>query len=63
MGTLEVLAINDEIREMVIKGASSNEIKDYACKQGMKTLRESGLEKFMRGMTTIEEVLRMAAEG
>lgn len=62
LGTLEVLAINDTIREMIIKGASSSQIKDYARKQGMKTLRENGLEKFVRGETTLEEVLRMTAE-
>ncbi|MBN2096991.1 MAG: Flp pilus assembly complex ATPase component TadA [Candidatus Omnitrophica bacterium] len=62
MGTLETLTIDDTIRELIIKGASSNEIKDYARKQGMKTLRENGLEKFVRGETTLEEVLRMTAE-
>ena len=62
MGTLEVLVIEDQIREMIIKGASSTQIKDYARSKGMKTLRENGLEKFMRGDTTLEEVLRMTAE-
>ena len=62
MGTLEVIAIDDTIREMVIKGASSNQIKEYARSQGMKTLRENGLEKFAQGETTLEEVLRMTAE-
>ena len=54
--------INDKIREMVIKGASSSEIKQYACRLGMKTLRENALEKFVRGETSLEEVLRMTAE-
>ncbi len=62
MGTLEVLIIDDTIREMIIKGCPSNEIKDYARKHGMKTLRENGLEKFIQGDTTLEEVLRMTAE-
>ena len=62
LGTLEVLVIDDTIREMIISGASSSQIKDYARKQGMKTLRENGLEKFVRGETTLEEVLRMTAE-
>ena len=51
-----------EIREMIIKGASSSQIKEYARQHGMKTLRENGLEKFVRGETTLEEVLRMTAE-
>ena len=62
LGTLETLAIDDTIREMIIKGASSSQIKDYACSHGMKTLRENGLEKFVQGRTTLEEVLRMTAE-
>ncbi len=62
IGTLEVLPIDDTIRELIIKGASSNQIKDYARTQGMKTLRENGLEKFAQGQTTLEEVLRMTAE-
>jgi len=62
MGTLEVLTVDDTIREMVIKNASSSQIKQYACQQGMKTLRENGLAKFMRGDTSLEEVLRMTAE-
>ncbi len=62
MGTLEVIAIDDTIREMIVKGAPSNQIKEYARSQGMKTLRENGLEKFRQGETTLEEVLRMTAE-
>lgn len=62
MGTLEVLAVDDTVREFIIKGASASQIKDYAKAQGMKTLRENGLEKFVRGETTLEEILRMTAE-
>lgn len=62
MGTLEVLVMDDKLREMIIRGAPSNQIKDYARSQGMKVLRENGLEKFIRGETTLEEVLRMTAD-
>ena len=62
MGTLETLAIDDTIRELIIKGASSTEIKNYARAHGMKTLRENGLEKFVQGKTTLEEILRTTAE-
>ncbi len=62
MGTLEVIAMDDTIREMIIKGASSSQIKDYARSCGMKTLRENGLEKFIKGETTLEEILRMTTE-
>ena len=62
MGTLEVLTMDDALREMIIKGATSAQIKDYARTCGMKTLRENGLEKFIRGETTLEEILRMTDE-
>jgi len=63
LGTLEVLVVNDAIREMVVKGASSSEIKEYATSHGMKTLRDNALEKFKLGQTTLEEVLRITREG
>ncbi|MFC1632206.1 GspE/PulE family protein [Candidatus Omnitrophota bacterium] len=62
MGTLETLTVDDRIREMIINNASSAQIKQYAQSQGMKTLRENGLEKFVLGRTTLEEVLRMTGE-
>jgi type II secretion system protein E len=62
IGTLEVLVVDDRVKEMIIKGASSTQIKEYARAHGMKTLRENGLEKFIQGNTTLEEVLRMTAE-
>lgn len=62
MGTLEVLVMDDALREMIIQGVSSTQIKQYAQAHGMKTLRENGLEKFVHGETTLEEVLRMTAE-
>lgn len=61
MGTLETLTIDDEIREMVIKRSSTDEIKQYAKDKGMKMLRENALRKFISGMTTLEEVLRITA--
>ncbi len=62
MGILETLVIDDEIRQMVVSKASSTEIKDYAIKKGMLTLRENGLRNFLRGDTTLEEVLRVTSE-
>ncbi|MEA3560388.1 MAG: type II secretion system protein GspE, partial [Candidatus Omnitrophota bacterium] len=62
MGTLEILTIDDHIREMIIKRASSHEIEKYACSKGMKLLRENALEKFKNGTTTLEEVLRITTE-
>lgn len=56
----ELIVLDEEIRELIISKASSNVIKDTAIKKGMKTLKDSGLEKVMQGITTIEEVLRVA---
>jgi len=62
MGTLETLMIDDKIRDMTLARVSSDEIKDYAVKKGMKTLRDNALEKFISGMTTLEEVLRITSD-
>ncbi|MBI4355338.1 MAG: Flp pilus assembly complex ATPase component TadA [Candidatus Omnitrophica bacterium] len=62
MGTLETLTLDDKIRDMLVGGASSDEIKTYARGQGMETLRENALRQFALGMTTLEEVLRVTAE-
>ncbi len=54
----EVLDVNDEIKELVLVGASALEIRRKAIENGMLTLRQSGLEKIKHGITTIEEVVR-----
>lgn len=56
----ELIVLDEAIRSLVISKASSNVIKDTAIKKGMKTLKYSGLEKVIQGITTIEEVLRVA---
>jgi type IV pilus assembly protein PilB len=50
--------INDELRDLINHGASTQQIRDLALKTGMMPLRESGLEKVFSGITTIEEVVR-----
>jgi type IV pilus assembly protein PilB len=57
-GLYEVMEINDELRELILVGASALELKKKAVEQGMITLRRSGLIKASLGMTTMEEVLR-----
>jgi type IV pilus assembly protein PilB len=52
------MEINDELRELILVGASALEIKKKALEQGMITLRRSGLQKVAAGQTTMEEVLR-----
>ena len=57
-GLYEVMEINDELRELILVGASALELKKKALEQGMLTLRRSGLIKVAAGLTTLEEVLR-----
>jgi type IV pilus assembly protein PilB len=58
IGLYEVLEITDEIRELILIGASALELRKKAVDDGMITLRESGLHKIRSGVTTIEEVVR-----
>lgn len=55
----EVMPTTDEIRELILRGASSMEIQETAVALGMQTLRDSGLNKVREGVTTIEEVVRV----
>ncbi len=57
-GLYEVMEINDDLRELILVGASALELKKKAVEQGMLTLRRSGLVKIAAGMTTMDEVLR-----
>jgi len=56
----ELILLDEEIRSLIVARASSSAIKEASLKKGMKTLRISGLEKVIKGITTIEEVLRVA---
>ncbi|MFO0795070.1 MAG: ATPase, T2SS/T4P/T4SS family [Candidatus Brocadiaceae bacterium] len=58
MGIYEILVMNDEIRHLIIEQVATNTIRLVAKKNGMNTLRESGLMAAYNGMTTIEEVVR-----
>src|SRR5271156_4433693 len=58
VGLYEVMEINDDLRELILVGASALEIKKKALETGMITLRRSGLIKCALGQTTLEEVVR-----
>lgn len=58
VGLYEVMEITDELRELIIIGASAMELRKKAIELGMVTLRESGLCKIREGITTIEEVVK-----
>jgi type IV pilus assembly protein PilB len=57
MGIFELVVMNDELRDMVSAGASTDQLYSAAKKQGMITLRESGLRAIFNGQTTIDEVV------
>ena len=57
MGIYEIMLMDDTLRELIMKRASTNVIREAARKRGMRTLRESGLLSIFDGQTTIEEVV------
>src|SRR6476469_4950536 len=58
VGLYEVMEVTEELRELILVGASGLELKRKAIESGMITLRRSGLRKVMQGVTTMEEVVR-----
>lgn len=62
IGIYELMIVNNAIRELILRHASTAELTMEAKKHGMKTLREDGFQKVLNGVTTVEEVLRATAE-
>jgi len=54
----EIVPLKSEIKDMILEGASGDEIKNTAIKLGMKTLRASGITKVKEGITSVEELLK-----
>jgi type IV pilus assembly protein PilB len=63
MGLYEVMMVNDEVRELAIARASADQIAEVAVRNGMRRLREDGLEKVKQGRTSIAEVSRVTGSG
>jgi type IV pilus assembly protein PilB len=63
VGIHEVLAVNDEVRELISNRAPEHVIRKAAQRGGMRTLLEDGIDKAARGLTTLEEVLRVVSFG
>jgi type IV pilus assembly protein PilB len=57
-GLFEVMEVTDDLKELILIGASSLELRKRAVEDGMLTLRASGLRKVKEGVTTIDEVVR-----
>ncbi len=62
-GIFELMTVDGEIRQLIIEKASAGIIRKKSVMKGMEVLRDSGLQKVKQGVTTIEEVLRVAQEG
>ena len=62
VGIHEVMKMTPSIRELIIKGSTSQQIEDQSKKEGMITMLEDGIFKCAMGLTTIEEVLRVVSE-
>jgi len=59
IGLYEVMPMSEEIERLTVERASSDSIKAVAVEQGMRLLREDGLEKARAGLTSIEEIARV----
>jgi len=57
-GLFEMMTMNEQIRELINQGASTERLRDAAITNGMRSLRQTGLEKAFAGLTTIDEVVR-----
>jgi type IV pilus assembly protein PilB len=58
MGLFELLVMNDELRDMVMRNASTEDLREAARRAGMVTLRDSGMDGIFNGATTADEVIR-----
>jgi type II secretory ATPase GspE/PulE/Tfp pilus assembly ATPase PilB-like protein len=63
MALYEVFGVDAEVRRMLIDGADGDKIQRYAIESGMVTLKQCGFRQAARGLTTLEEVLAVAADG
>lgn len=61
VGIAEMLLLSVQIRELILNRAQEHVIKEQARKEGMRTLREEGMDAVLKGITTLEEVLRVTA--
>jgi len=60
-GIMEIMEVNDVIREMILKEANSRELQEAAIGQGMITLQHAGMNKVFEGLTSMDEVLRITS--
>jgi type IV pilus assembly protein PilB len=58
VGLFELMVMNDDLRDMIMRNATRDELRDAARSYGMVTLREAGLKAIFEGTTTVDEVVR-----
>ena len=57
-GIFELVIVNDDLRDLISAGGSTDQLRESCRKAGMQTLREAGLQAIFSGKTTIEEIVR-----
>jgi general secretion pathway protein E len=62
LGIHELLVVDDDVRNLIMRAADSSSIRRAAASKGMTTLREDGAEKLLKGQTTVEEILRVTQD-
>ncbi|MEK7195365.1 MAG: type II secretion system protein GspE, partial [Patescibacteria group bacterium] len=62
MSINEVIEVNDEIRQLIMNRANATQIKEAAIRSGMTTMMLAGVERALKGLTSIEEVVRIIHE-
>ena len=63
VGIYELMRVNEEIAEMIVRRAPLSELKEAARANGMHTLQEDGFRKAKDGLTTVEEIMRVVFTG
>jgi len=61
-GVFELMPIDDDIRECMVRGITSGKIREVARQKGMRSMREDGIQKMASGITTIDEVMRVTSD-
>jgi len=59
LGVFELMLMNEEVQDLIVKRAPLSEVRNAALANGMKTLKQDGFQKIIEGKTTIEEVMRV----
>ena len=60
LGIFELMVMTNKIRELAFQGAATQDIRKAACSQGMRVMYDDGVQKVLRGITTFDEVFRVA---